>query len=459
MIIEELARHILESEFRAIDAGTIEHAKKRVIDVVGCIIGGANAPGCEMLVELVKEWGGCEEATIAVHGIRAPAHNVAMVNCVMGRSYDYGPVIAYVEGKPVICHISESTIPTTMTMAEWTHASGQQFLTALIFGDDIVARILAAGDKGGPPEGWEHAGIANVLGTTMIAGKLLDLNESQLINALGIGLNQMGGTMQNIYDGAQTFKLPQGMAARNGIFSAELAKKGYHGIKDLLFSKYGYFALYSPVYDAEVITRKLGQAFYSDSVFKLYSCCGAIQPTVECTINLVRDHVIDIEDLDQVTINVTPAHLEQPLGQPFSIGEFPQGNAAFNLRYVVASILIRKGLKPDHFTEQYVRDPVVFSLAQKINITATIPNEKHTTAADVTVRMKDGSEYQSHVDKSGGSPQAEPVTRQEIEQKFRENLAFSNTVTKENGEKILDLINNLEKVDDAGQLMQLLCMY
>ena len=40
MIIEEWARHILESDFRALDAETIEHAKKRIIDVVGCIIGG-----------------------------------------------------------------------------------------------------------------------------------------------------------------------------------------------------------------------------------------------------------------------------------------------------------------------------------------------------------------------------------------------------------------------------------
>ena len=456
MIIEELARHIIESDFRAIDAVTIEHAKKRIIDVVGCIIGGANAPGCEMLVDLVKEWGGQEEATIAVHGIKAPAHNVAMVNCVMCRAYDYGPVIAYVEGNSVICHISESTIPTTMTMAEWAHASGQQFLTALIFGDDIIARIMAAGNKGGPPEGWEHAGIANVFGTTAIAGKFLGLSESQLINALGIALNQMGGTMQNLYDGAQTFKLPQGMAARNGIFSAELAKKGYTGIKDPLFSKYGYFSLYGPAHNTEILTSKLGQVFYSDNYFKMYSCCGAIQPTAECAINLVRDHEIKIEDLDQITINVTPDHLEQPLGQPFRIGEFPQGNAAFNLRYVVASILIRKGLKPDHFTEQYVRDPAIFSLSQQVNITATIPNEKHTTAAEVKVKMKDGREFQSHVDGPRGSPLAEPITRQEIEQKFRDNVAFSNTVTKENAEKILDLINNLDKVDDTSRLMRLL---
>jgi 2-methylcitrate dehydratase PrpD len=453
MIVEELAKHIVEADFDAIDSLTIKHAKKRIIDVIGCMIGGSKAPGCEILVDLVKEWGGREEATIAVYGIKAPAHNVAMVNCIMSRSYDFGPVIAWVEGKPVVSHISESTIPTTLTMAEWKHIGGKEFLTALIYADDIVARILAT-EKRIAPGGWEHTGIANVFGTTAIAGRILGLSVQQLINAFGIALNQMGGTMQNLFDGAQTFKFPQGMSARNGIFSAELARKGYTSVKDPLFSKYGYFSLYCPAYDAEILTRGLGKIFYSDSCFKIYSCCGAIIPTAECTLNMVHDHQIKIEDLDQVTINVTPAHLEQALGQPFKIGEFPQGNAVFNLRYVVASILLRKGLKPVHFTEQYVRDPVVFELSQQIQVTTTIPNEKHNIAADLRIKLKNGSEFETHIDGPRGSPLAEPITWQEIEQKFKENINFSNTIPKENGDNILDLISNLEVVEDMNELIR-----
>jgi 2-methylcitrate dehydratase PrpD len=455
MIIEDWARHITESDLNNLDITTIEQAKRRIIDVIGCIIGGANASGCSMVVDLVREWGGREEATVAVQGFKAPAHNAAMVNCIMARSFDFGPVIAYVEGKPVICHISESTIPTAIAMAEWKKASGKQFLISLITGDDITARLLAAGDKG-PPRGWDHTGIANVFGTTVVAGKILGLNERQIINGLSIALNQMGGSMQSLYDGAQTFKLPQGLAARNGIFSAELAAKGYLGIDDPLFGKYGFFALYGPSYDIGILTRGLGEYFYSDSCFKLYPCCGAIQPAAECALNLVRDHNINANDLDEVTINVTPAHLDQPLGQHFKIGDFPQGNAAFNLRYVVASIFVKKSLKPDNFTEQFIQDPKVFNLTQKINITGTIPNEKHTTTADIRIRMNDGREFQTHVEAPRGNPLAEPVSKSELEQKFRENVEFSRTVTNKNAEKILDMINNLEDVEDISQLVELL---
>lgn len=454
MIIDEWASHVLSTRFNVLDAGVIAHAKNRIIDVVGCMIGGANAPGCSMLVDLVKQWGGRKEATVAVYGLRAPAHNVAMVNCVMARSFDFGPVISYVENKLVITHISESTVPTALTIAEWKNASGEELITALVLGDDITTRLLAASDNR-LPGGWEYTGIANAFGTTAIAGRLLGLKASQMVNAFGIALNQMGGTMQNLYEGAQTFKLPQGLAARAGIFSAELANKGFVGVQDPLLGKYGYFALYSPAFNPGILTRELGNRFYSDSTFKMYPCCGASHPTIDCILNLVRDHNIRPEDLDEFTVNVTPAHLSQPLGQPFKIGDFPQGNAAFNLSYIAASTLIRQGVKPEHFTEPFVRDPAVMSLSRKINLTGTIPNEKHVTSAEVRVRLKDGTVFQTRVDAPKGHPD-NPLTKSEIEQKFMDNVAFSQSISTRKAKTALDMINNLEKIKDINSLVPLL---
>jgi 2-methylcitrate dehydratase PrpD len=61
-IIEELASNVLEASFKSFDKEIVEQAKNRIIDVLGCLIGGANAPGCAGVVNLVKEmgWGGGE---------------------------------------------------------------------------------------------------------------------------------------------------------------------------------------------------------------------------------------------------------------------------------------------------------------------------------------------------------------------------------------------------------------
>jgi len=455
VIIDEWVRNIIESSFEILDRGVVENAKKRIVDIVGCMIGGANAPGCSMIRDLVKEWSGKEEATILVHGVKAPAHNVAMVNSIMARSFDYGVLIPYIDGKPVIGHISETTIPTAITMAEWKNRGGKELITALVLGDDIASRLLKASDKG-PPKGWDCTGTVAVFGATAIASKLMELNTHQILNAFGIAVNQLAGTMQNVEDGVHSFKLPQGLSARAGIFSAELASKGFTGIKDPLLSREGYFALYSPTYDPEILTKELGRKFYADSTFKPYPSCRCVHPAIDCTLNLVRDYDIKAEDIDEVNLNVTPAHCDSAMGQPFKIGDFPQGNATFNLRYNVANVLLRKSVKLEHFTEQFIRDSKVIDLTKKVNLLATIPSDKMLDASEVRVRLKDGRELAAHVDATKGDPIKKPLTKVEIEEKFRANVAFSKTISKENAETVLDMLNHLEEIDDISKVVQLL---
>lgn len=56
--IEELIANVLETRFENFDYATVEHAKNRMIDVLGCLIGGANTPENLALIELIKDWGG-----------------------------------------------------------------------------------------------------------------------------------------------------------------------------------------------------------------------------------------------------------------------------------------------------------------------------------------------------------------------------------------------------------------
>ena len=455
MIIEEWVRNIIETSFETLDAEVVEDAKRRIVDIVGCMIGGANAPGCSMIRDLVKEWGGKKEATILVHGVKAPAHNVAMVNSIMARSFDYGVLIPYIDGKPVIGHISETTIPTAITMAEWKNQGGKELITALVLGDDIASRLLKASDKG-PPKGWDCTGTVAAFGAAAIAGKLMTLSMHQILNAFGIVVNQLAGTMQNVEDGVHSFKLPQGLSARAGIFSAELASKGFTGMKDPLLSREGYFALYSPTYDSEILTKELGRKFYADGTFKPYPSCRAVHPAIDCTLNLVRDYDIKTENIEEVILHTTPAHCDSVMGQPFKIGDFPQGNASFNLRYNVANVLLRKSVKLEHFTEQFIRDPKVIDLTKKVNLMATIPSNKMLDIAEIKVRMKDGREFHAHVDAVKGDPIKKPLTKGEIEEKFRANVAFSKTISKGNAEAVLDMLNHLEEIDRITKVIRLL---
>ena len=454
MIVEELARNVVKTNFEVFDSRTVEQAKNRLIDIVGCIIGGANAGGCRELRDLVREWGGKKDATILVHGGKAPAGNVAMINSIMARSFDYGVLTPYIGDKAVWAHIAETNVPTAITVAEWKHADGKELITAMLLGDDIATRLSAASTRL-ISAGWDTPGTVTKFGATAIACKLLELDERKIINAFGIVLNQLAGSFQAINDGAHCFKLAQGLAARDGIIAAELAGKGWTGGKDPLLGKYGYFALYCQEYDPEILTTDLGKKFYGDCTFKPYPSCRFIHSAIDCALELVHKYDIIAEDIDNITINVAPMHFDSPLNQPFDIGEFPQGNANFSLRYHVANILVRKNIELEHLTEELIRDPEVGDLARKVNVTGTMPPNM-IEAAEVRVQMKDGREFYAYEDVAKGHPLEKPLSKEEIEKKFRFNVAFSKTVSKENAEKVLDMLNNLEEIDDITKVVKLL---
>ena len=44
-VAEELAANVVQTGFDAIDERSIERAKWRLIDAMGCLMGGANGPG------------------------------------------------------------------------------------------------------------------------------------------------------------------------------------------------------------------------------------------------------------------------------------------------------------------------------------------------------------------------------------------------------------------------------
>ena len=453
-IAAEMARNIVETDFDAFETTVVERARNRVIDVVGCAIGGVNASGCGMLLELMREWGGKKESTVLGLGGKLPVHHAALVNSVTARSYDFEPTGALVQGKSTPSHISGTTVPTALAVAELKAASGKELLTAMILGDDLAARIAAASQLN-IDSGWDSTGTVNVFGATAVAGKLWGLNERQMVNAFGIALNQMAGTFLNIFDYAHTFKLPQGLAAQAGIFSAALAKKGFTGAKDPLTGKHGYFSLYCKTYKLDILAKHLGERFYAGDTFKPYPCCRSNHAAIECTLALVNAHAVAPEDLEEIVVNVTPTAKNFAVGQPFRIGEVPQINAAFSLQYTVANAFLRKSARIEHFTEASVRDQMIMDVVKKISLESTIAPDKPLGAA-VMIRTRQGKEYEACVDMPKGSDTFTPLTQAEKREKFRSNIAFSKTVPTDKAEKALTLLERIEETENVAKIIRLL---
>jgi 2-methylcitrate dehydratase PrpD len=453
-VIEKIASNVLGTRFTNFDDETLMRTKYRIIDTLGCLIGGATDAGNPELVGLFRDTGGKEEATILIHGGKVPVGNAAFVNSVMARSFDFEPVSPFVDGFSCPGHISGTTVPTAVSLAELVDADGKELICALLVGDDTATRILAASGFGFSL-GWDGVGTVNAFGTAAIAGRLLRLNQRQMRHAFGIVLNMLGTTFQLIWDGTTSFKLPQGLAARAGIFAAQLAKAGWTGPEDALFSKFGYYNMFTEgCQRPEYLSDKLGEAYYADGTIKPYPCCRITHAAIEGALELVRKHGFLADDIKEVVLDLAPGGIDHKCGQPFVTGEFPHGNAIFSYQYTVAAAFLNRCLKPEHFTESAIRDPRIAEFIPRIKFNAM--DDVDFEKAYVNVTLNDGRKLTENVTKVKGNPQDNPMSPDEIITKFWTNVEFTGKISQQKASKLLETLQNLDKLDSARTLIPLL---
>jgi 2-methylcitrate dehydratase PrpD len=445
-LTQDLVEHIVGTGFDSLDAATVERAKWRVLDACGCALAGAEAPGCREMWNLVTGWGGAPESTILGHGGRAPAHNVAMLNSLMTRSYDYEPVEAEFDDRTGPAHISGTTVPTALAMADKQAANGERLLTALVVGDDIAAR-LGVNSGFDFSLGWDNTGTINVFGATAIACKLLQLSEQQVFNALGIALNRLSGTMAGVFDKTLAFKLPIAFSSREGIVAAELAQQGFPGIDEPFLGPRGYFSMYCRDHDADQVTKDLGKRFYSDCVIKPYSSCRMTHAFIDCALAIAKTNDIDIDEVATVNIHATQRVADSFCGQPFSHSDLQQPDGAFSIRYCVAAVLLWREVGPPQFTAEFLHDQRVGHLIGRMRLVGDIPPARaRDREVEIEVVMRDGRVLSARAGGGIGGIGGTRLSVDETKAKFLTNVAFAQMVAEEDAERAMSVIERLEDV-------------
>ena len=465
MIIDALAENVLKTRFEDIDSSTVENTKKRILDVIGCAIGGAKAPGNDGLVGLVKSWGGKKEATILAYGVKAASPDVAWANAILCRSFDWEPLVAVIDHKRYPGHVSGTTVSTALTLAESVGCSGRELITALVAGDDIAERIYAAAGepwkrseedsqtlRRGPTfDAW---GTMPSFGATAIAGRLLGLNKIQLKNAFGIVINMISGAGGGLADGSTTFKLSQGTSARSGVVAAQLAKAGWTGISDPLFAKNGYYITFNQGCEfPEVLTKDLGKKYYVELVFKPYPGGRPTHTAIDAALTLVRKNDINTGDIVKVVLHLSPPMRYAHYMKPYKVGDYPTGDALFSYKYSTATALTRKSVTADNYTESAIRDPAVQSLISKIELAADLAKEE---GVELEVSLKDGRTVSQYVREATGEL-PNPLSWDSLVAKFMYQEKFSQTVSHDNAMKIVDLLAILEGVENVKRVIELAC--
>lgn len=87
--IYKVAENVVRIGFEDIPLHIRELGKLFILDTLGVAIAGSSAPGCQEVIEQLVKWGGREESTVWVSGIKIPSAHAALANGTIAHARDF----------------------------------------------------------------------------------------------------------------------------------------------------------------------------------------------------------------------------------------------------------------------------------------------------------------------------------------------------------------------------------
>lgn len=222
--------------FDHIPSKVIDHLKICMLDTFGCGLFGSTLPWSSILMDTINDFEHNEGQKVTIWGTpyKMSAPNAALINGTMVHGFELDDL-----HKRSIVH--PGSVATTAAFAAAEHkgkVNGPELLTAVVAGYEVGARVGMCMGVSHLRQGWHPTGTHGTFAAAAAAGKILALNQQQMIHALGIAGSQAAGLMAAQYS-SMVKRFHAGRAAQSGVYAALLAQRGFTGISNIFESDYG----------------------------------------------------------------------------------------------------------------------------------------------------------------------------------------------------------------------------
>ena len=414
-----LARFAAETPDGAIPAAVRDRVKLSLLDGLGVALHGATLPWTRMVRDLVADEGGRAVASLWGSGARTSLTQAVLVNGTAGHAFEMDDI-----HKESIVHPNSLGVPVALALAEADPAlGGRALLTALTLGYEVGLRIGNAATTALFLNGFHPQGTTGAFVAAATAGRLLGLDAARMQHALGIA-GSLGAGLMAAQEGAMVKRLHAGRAAQSGLMAALLARRGFTGISDVVEAGYGGFlSALARTPDVARLLAGLGDDFEAGKVgFKMYPNVTSIHAALDALRAILVEDAVAPERIASIQVgcgHMTFVHTAWDY-RPAGITA-----AQMNIYYGLAVMARRGAVAAADYADGTIADAATLAFIPRIavavdpEIEAKGPAFRH--AARVTVTTTDGARFTRTVWHRRGSPE-NPVSRQEVEQKFAANV-------------------------------------
>ena len=450
-----LCENLVNTTFEDLSEDNIRIFKDRLLDMVGCILGGAVVKENWPIEERMYQWGGIPEAPVfASDGKRLPLPNAVMLNAIKARSNDFGNMLFKVHGDSMPSHMGETVFPLSLTLADIIPTDGRAFITNMVAAEDMMGRLLYVLPVRFPVDMQLISSAA-----AAVTGRYYGFNAGQMLDTLGYAATNASDPGDAYYDYSEEFKYHNGASAMAGIMAAELVKGGWKGLKDPYFGRSGLISTkvkdgqYPPLY--EKIFEDLGQVYYTETAFKLAP--GGIPMTAIVKAGrklheiLVKEYgKVPAEDIKAVRVYGAETVYHGYYSNPFIHRN--QINALFAYRFAAVCSLLNDGIRISQVQTDYINEnEQLLRLSEEATMDIYKPADGHPKMK-AAVEMKDGRTFEA--EETFFAMDRYP-SGEDLFSKFRNQFDTYGKLPKENAEKIISLSQDIDSLKDMREFTQL----
>jgi 2-methylcitrate dehydratase PrpD len=437
-----LARYMVEARDRPLPAAVLTECKHRILDTFGAMVSGARMNPGVMAVDYVRGLGGIEQATVIGTSFRTTAANAALANAMCAHADetdDFEPVTK--------AHPGSSVVPAALALAEKEGRSGEEFIRAVALGYDLTCRLLMAL---GPDlvRGTHRSaeGTSSTFGALGAAASLARLDEKGMRFAISYAAQQVSGLWSWVKDEDHVEKAFDfaGMGARNGVMAVTMVEAGLTGVADVLDGTHNLFIALSTKPQPEAMLEGLGSRFYvTETAIKTFSVGYPIQSPLDALLTLRKQYALTPENVQSILVRL-------PTDAMGIVGDSAMPDV--NCPHLVALALVKGAVSfADSHDAALMHDTTILAQRAKVKLMGdpALTDPAAPRGAIVEVTMTNGRKVE-HLTKFPPGTKENPLSTEAVSAKTRDLI--TPVVGSERADKLIEQINNLEKLDDMRLL-------
>ena len=450
-ISQKWAKFALRLNYKDFPSEALEEAKRFLLDSVGCAFSALDNKDTQAAYNYIQDLGGKKQATIIGWGIKTNLPQATLMNSLLIRALDYNDI--YWEQDP--SHPSD-IIPAVLSTGEFMKKDGKEVLVGIIIAYELEMRLCLAAFPGVREIGWHHATLTQLV-SPVVAGRMLGLNEEEIVAAIGISGSShftLGGVVAGQLTNMKNAADP--LAVEAGVRAVLLANRGYTGPVEVFEGKEGLFEVLDKVkWDRDILTKGLGEKFLINQCgYKAFPTEALTHQPITAALEVMKENKLDPEEVKEVLVETTTRGADI-LSDPSKYKPTTKETADHSLPYCIAVAVAKGNVLPSDFEEDALRDPLVWSLLDKIKVVANpeidalFPKVKR---AIVTIKTPKG-EFKKQENFSKGQPER-PLSKEELIFKFKANS--EKKISSSRMEDIIKATQELENINEIGKYMKLL---